>query len=155
MSDETKLLKDPQVVREVILDNYQYPHNHGLVDDPQYNSVHMASDSCIDDIHVQAKIKDGIIEDIVFDGTACAISTASTSIMTDLVKGKTVEQARLILKNYMAMINMQPYDEELLAEAGAFSGVSKQANRIKCATIGWHGLQQLLDESESEKHDGK
>ena len=92
MNDMTKgLLNDPDILRELIMDHYQYPHNHKLTEDTSYASVHMASDSCIDDITVQSKITDGKIEDIRFDGVACTISTASTSMMTDLLKGKTVE----------------------------------------------------------------
>ena len=149
-----ELLKDPMVLREIILDHYEYPRNHGLKKhDEHYHDVHMASESCIDDIHVQAYIKDGVIEDIVFDGVACTISTASTSIMTELVKGKTLEEAREIMENYYAMIAGKPYNEELLDEAVCLKGVSKQANRIKCATIGWHGLEELL--KTEEQNDGK
>ena len=70
--------------------------------------------------------------------------------MTDLVKGKTVPEAKVIIENYLAMIDGREYDEELLQEAIALQGVSKQANRIKCATIGWHGLEKLLAESEKK-----
>jgi len=141
-------LKDPLLLREIIMDHYEYPRNHKLHDG--YPEAHMASESCIDDIHVQALIKDGIIEDVAFEGVACTISTASTSIMTELVKGKTVEEAKVIMDNYFAMIDGKPYDEELLQEAVALQGVSKQANRIKCATIGWHGLEKLIAESEED-----
>ena len=76
---ESDLLNDPMVLRELIMDHYQYPHNHGLVtNDAGYLSRHMASDSCIDDITVQSKIADGRVQDVRFDGTACTISTAST-----------------------------------------------------------------------------
>ena len=93
MSNTNDMLNDPEILRELIMDHYQYPHNHKLTEEADYKSVHMASDSCIDDITVQSKIKDGKIEDIRFDGVACTISTASTSMMTDLLKGKTVEEA--------------------------------------------------------------
>ena len=68
--------------------------------------------------------------------------------MTDLVIGKTIEEAREIIKNYLAMINHEEYDEELLEEANVFQNTYKQANRIKCATIGWNGLKQMLDDLE-------
>ena len=150
MSDD--LLKDPAVLRELIMDHYQYPHNHGLVENNEnYKSVHMASDSCIDDITVQSKIKDGKIEDIRFDGYACTISTASTSMMTDLLKGKTVEEARKIMTNYFAMVDHKEYDPDILDEAVAMQNVYKQANRIKCATIGWKAMEEMIDESEEKK----
>ena len=150
----SSLLKDPMILREILLDHYEYPHNHKLTDNPAFREAHMASDSCIDDIRVQAKITDGIIEDVRFDGRACTISTASTSMMTDLVKGKSIADARVIMDNYFAMIDGREYDEDLLEEAVALQGVSKQANRIRCATIGWRGLKQLIEESEAE-NDGK
>ena len=144
----SELLKDPMVLREIIMDHYEYPRNHHLSEDQHYHQAHMASESCIDDIKVQALIEDGVIKDVLFDGVACTISTASTSIMTELVKGKTVEEAKEIIANYYNMIDQKEYDEEMLQEAVAFNGVGKQANRIKCATIGWHGLEQCIDESE-------
>ncbi len=149
-----ELLKDPMVLREIILDHYEYPRHHHLVEDESYHQAHMASESCIDDIHVQALIKDNIIQDINFEGVACTISTASTSMMTELLIGKTLEEAKEIISNYYAMIDGREYDEEMLNEAISLQGVSKQANRIKCATIGWHGIEQLINESE-EDHDSK
>lgn len=151
MSNDSNLLNDPMVLRELIMDHYQYPHNHQLTREEGYHSVHMASDSCIDDITVQSRIKDGKIEDIRFDGTACTISTASTSMMTDLLKGKTVEEANKIIANYFAMIDHEDYDPELLDEAVAMQNVYKQANRIKCATIGWKAIKEMIDESEGGK----
>ncbi len=147
MSD---LLKDPMVLREIIMDHYEYPRNHKLTDNCAYCTAHMASDSCIDDIKVQTLIEDGFIKDVVFDGVACTISTSSTSIMTELVKGKSIAEAKEIMKNYFDMIDQKEYDEEMLEEAVAFNGVGKQANRIKCATIGWNGLKQCIEESESK-----
>lgn len=110
----------------------------------------MAMDSCIDDITVQAKIKDGLIVDVVFDGVACVISTASTSIMTLLLKGKTLEQAKELIKTYNLMIDLKEYDASQLGEAIAFSNVGKQANRIGCATIGWRAMSEIIEESEEK-----
>lgn len=150
MENEKSLLTDPDVLRELILDHYQYPHNHSLKNDSSYRSVHMASDSCIDDITVQSDIEDGKIKDIRFDGVACTISTASTSMMTDLLKGKTIEEAKKIIDNYMAMVDGKEYDADMLDEAVAMKNVYKQANRIKCATIGWKAIREMIDESEGK-----
>lgn len=147
MSD---LLKDPMILRQIIMDHYEYPRNHELTKNPEYHEKHMASDSCIDDIYVQSKIKDGVVEDIRFDGEACTISTASTSIMSELLQGKTLAEAKKIIENYFNMIDNKPYDEDLLEEAVAFFNVGKQANRIKCATIGWKAMKQMIEESEDE-----
>lgn len=139
---------DPQLMRDIIMDHYEYPRNHSLVEDSKYISKHMDSDSCIDDITVQADIENDVIKDIRFDGVACTISTSSTSIMTELVLGKTLDEAREIVKNYFAMIDEEDFDDDLLEEAIAFKNVGKQANRINCATIGWKALRQMLEESE-------
>ena len=144
------LMDDPMILRSIILDHYEYPRNHELTEKEDYKKKHMASESCIDDIYVQAKIEDGIVEDIRFDGVACTISTASTSIMSELLKGKTTQEAKHIIENYYQMIDQKEYDEELLEEAVAFHNVGKQANRIKCATIGWKAMEELLLESEEK-----
>lgn len=141
---------DPQYMREIIMDNYQYPHNKELTKEDGYLSRHMASDSCIDDITVQAKFKDGKIKDVRFDGEACTISTASTSIMTQLMEDKTIEEARDIIQNYFNMIDQKDYDEDLLEEAVAFQNVGLQANRINCATIGWRALKEMIEQEEAE-----
>ena len=149
MSEFESMLDDPQVLRELIMDHYKYPHNHSLTDDMKYRKVHMSSDSCIDDITVQSDIEDGVIKDIRFDGVACTISTASTSIMSDLLKGKTLAEAKAIVEQYMNMVDGKDYEAAVLEEAVAMKNVYKQANRIKCATIGWKAIQQMIEESEA------
>lgn len=141
---------DNAMLRNIIMDHYQYPRNHTLVQNDQYISKHMDSESCIDDITLQARIENGTIQDMRFDGQACAVSTASTSILTELMIGKSLKEAQVIMDNYMAMIDEKEYDSELLEEAIAFQGVGKQANRINCATIGWKAMQEILDESEEK-----
>ena len=147
MNETERLLNDPAVLRELIMDHYQYPHNHKLLRAADYLSAHMASDSCIDDITVEAKIEDGVIKDVRFDGVACTISTASTSMMTDLLIGRTVDEAIEVIDNYFSMIEGKEYDADLLEEAVAMKNVWKQANRIKCATIGWNAMKKMILES--------
>ena len=145
---------DPMLLRQIIMDHYEYPRNHELTDQAGYLSKRMNSASCIDDITVQAKIEDGIIKDVRFAGVACTISTASTSIMTELVKDKPIKDAELIMQNYFMMVDQKSYDEDLLEEAIAFQNVGKQANRINCATTGWRALRSLIKESQGDI-DGK
>ena len=147
MSD---LMNDPMVLRQILMDHYEYPRNHELTHDETYYTRHMASDSCIDDIHVEAKIENRIIKDIRFDGVACTIATAATSIMSELLMGKNIDDANHIINNYHAMIDGQEYDADLLEEAIALHTVGKQANRIKCATIGWKAMEEMIAESESK-----
>lgn len=141
-------LDNPQLLREIIMDHYDHPRNRGLVDDESYQKVNMNSETCIDDLDIQVKFDGDKIADLRYDGEACAICTSSTSIMSELVIGKTKEEAKAIIENYMNMIYERDYDEEMLEEAIAFKNTHKQANRIKCATLGWNGLIQLIKESE-------
>ena len=127
------------------MDHYEYPRNKGLKNDKSYVSVNLDSESCIDNIDLEVKIEDGVIKDICFDGKACTISTSSTSIMSELLKGKSVSEAKVIIDNYIAMLHGREYDEDLLEEANAFVNTSKQANRIKCATLSWCGMKDILD----------
>ncbi len=139
-------IKDnPMMLREIIMDHYQNPRNKREINDSRYFTVHMDSASCIDDIYVQLLIENGVIVDCAWHGTSCAISTASTSIMTELLMGKSEKEAMNILNNYNNMINEEPYDEEVLGEAIAFINTSKQPSRIKCATIGWRGVKEIFD----------
>lgn len=143
---------NPGYMREILMDHYEYPRHKSLDEnDADYLSRHMASESCIDDITVQAKIRDGRIHDVHFDGVACTISTASTDIMADLLEGKTIEEANEIIDNYFKMIDQQEFDEDLLEEAAALQNVGKQANRIKCATIGWNAMKEMIEESQESK----
>lgn len=143
-------MNDPMVLRQILMDHYEYPRNHKLTNDPAYMKRHMASDSCIDDIIVESKINDGVIEDIRFDGVACTIATASTSMMSELLSGKTIDEAKVIIENYHNMIDQKEFDEELLQEAIALHTVGRQANRIKCATIGWKAIEEMIHESEGK-----
>ena len=107
-------LNDPMIKREIIMDHYENPRNKGLVDDPRYIKVNMNSESCIDDIDIQILVEGNIIKDFRFDGVGCTISTASTSILSELVIDQSIEHAYEIIKNYDSMIKELSYDEELL-----------------------------------------
>ena len=143
----------PMMMRQIIMDHYEHPHNKRTPTNDKYLKINMNSESCIDNIDVFLLVEDGIVKDCCFDGIGCTISTASTSIMTDLVIGKTIKEAYNIIDNYRKMIHEDEFDEELLEEAIVLINTSKQASRIKCATIGWNGLTELLDESKGDKHE--
>ena len=134
-----------EMMREIIMDHYSNPRNFREEKDPAYKTVYMDSTSCIDKIYVQAKIENNILVDVCWHGIGCAISKASTSIMSELLKGKTIEQANEIIKNYLAMIHEEKYDESILDEAIVFMNTSRQDARIKCATIGWNGMNKILE----------
>ena len=147
-------MMDESLKRAIIMDHYTKPHNKGLKDDESYKVIHMASDSCIDDITVQVKVENDVVKDVRFDGVGCTIAFSSTSIMTDLVKNKKVDDALHIIDEYYNMIDEKPYDEgdeDLLEEANAFDTLYKQANRIKCGTIGIKAINSLLREYKNEE----
>ena len=138
-----------EIKREIIMDHYAEPRNKRHIDDTSYASKHMASDSCIDDITVYIKTCDDRVIDAAFDGVGCTISTASTSIFTELIKGKTVSEALELIHEYENMISEKTYDEDKLQELNAFSTLSKQANRINCGLIGARGFKTILEESKN------
>ncbi len=136
--------------RGIILDHYQNPRNRGLIEDETYKKTHQASESCIDDLHLQIFVDQNVIKDARFDGEACTISTSSTSIISEMIVGKTIEEAKEIIRNYQLMCTGEAYDEDLLEEANAFSELYKQANRIKCGLIGPEGFLLLLNGENNE-----
>lgn len=137
---------DETFLREIILMHYDKPNNK--VDDnvllENYLSYHNKSESCIDDIKVFLLIENELIKDAKFSGLGCAISTASTDILCDLLKDKSVKSALEILDQYWLMIQHETFDEQLLQELMAFKNIYQQPNRIKCALIGKHAIEQLL-----------
>lgn len=140
-----RISDNPSLIREIIMDHYEYPRNKKLKNDSNYSKVNLDSESCIDNIDLEVLVEDNKIKDICFDGVACTISTASTSIMSELLRDKTIEEANIIIENYLNMLYGKKYDEEILGEAAAFVNTSKQANRIKCATMSWNGLKDIIN----------
>lgn len=139
---------DEHLKRSIMIEHYQNPLNKGLIDDDAYKRINMNSKTCIDNLDFACKIKNGIIEDIRFDGEACAISTSSASIMTELLKGKTIEEAFDIIKNYENMIEEKPYDSNLLEDANCYDEIYKQPNRKKCALLPYEGLKKILEKGD-------
>ncbi len=139
---------DENLKREVILDNYSNPSNKTRVEDERYIYKNSNNSSCIDNIDIWVLIEEGIIKDLKFDGEACAISTASTSIMTKELVGKTIEEAKKFIENFYNMIEEQTYDKAILNEALAFDTIYKQANRKTCATLPYKGILDAMEEYE-------
>ena len=103
--------------------------------------------SCGDEITLELRVKDGVIEDAAFVGDGCAISQASANIMIDLIKGKTVAEAQKLAATFTGMIKGQVTDEDSLdqlEDAQAFKDIAHMPARVKCATLGWHTLDEVL-----------
>lgn len=139
-----------EVYREIILENFQHPYNKETVDDSKYIKVNSSNPNCIDNIDLYLLIEDDTIKDVKFNGEACAISTASTSIMIKNIIGKTLEEAKEYLYNFSYMINEAPYDESLLNEGVAFSEIYKQNNRKSCCWLPYKGLDKAFETYENK-----
>ena len=138
---------DEKLRKSIILEHYNNPLNKGLLNDTSYEKINMNSPTCIDNLDFEIKIENDIVTDIKYDGEACAISTSSSSIMTDLIIGKSVEEAKEIIDNFYAMINEEKYDEEILGEANCYCEIYKQPNRKKCALLPYEGLKKVIDKN--------
>ncbi len=141
-----------EMKREIILDHYKSPSNKKEnFDTTNFKSIRMDSDSCIDDLTIYLKIEDDIIKEAYFNGIGCAISTASTDILCDLVINKSLKEALNIIENYHHMLHEENYDESVLEELNAFSNTYKQAARIKCASIGSIGIDKIILGDKNER----
>ena len=121
--------------------------NREEVKDESYFYENSNNASCIDNINIWVKIDNDVIKDIKFTGEACAISTASTSIMIKNMIGMNVEDAIKYVNNFMNMINEEPYDDTNFEEALVFDETYKQASRKTCATLPYRGIIKLLEEN--------
>lgn len=126
---------DSKMRRDIILSHYQNPVNKGLTKEEGYLHHSKSSSSCIDSIELMVKVNNDIIEDIKFDGEACAICTSATSIMISKLLGKTISEAQNIIINYNKMINEEEYDKELLGELNVYDEMYKQPSRKNCALL--------------------
>ena len=137
---------DSNLRRSIILDNYNNPNNRERHDNDDYIKTNSRNISCIDNIDVYVKIKDNTIKDITYEGEACAISISSSSIISNLLKDKTLEQAKEIINNYYNMIEEKEYNKELLEEANVFDEIYKQPSRKMCATLIVRGIEEIINE---------
>ncbi|MDX6256097.1 MAG: nitrogen fixation protein NifU [Frankiales bacterium] len=127
------------IYQEIILDHYKRPHHKGLRD-PFDAEVHHVNPTCGDEVTLRVKLDGDTVVDVSYDGQGCSISQASTSVMTDLVIGRTVPEALALSEDFLAMMQskgqLEP-DEDVLEDAVAFVGVSRFPARIKCALLAW------------------
>ena len=134
---------DADLKREIILDNYSNPFHKETKRD--YLKANANNISCIDNINIYIKLDGNIIIDAAFDGEACAISTASASIMIKNIIGLTIEEANNYLKNFENMIYEKNYNKELMGEALVFDDICKQESRKTCATLAYRGLEKIIN----------
>ena len=136
--------------QEMVLDHNNRPRNFHKLDNAS-NTADGYNPLCGDQISVYLKVEDGVIADVGFQGVGCAISKSSASMMTQSVKGKTVEEAEALFEEFHAMVTRDPgteYKASGLGELEVLSGVCAFPNRIKCASLAWHTLTASLHDSQ-------
>ena len=137
---------DSSTKREVILEHYQNPVNRVTDDVEGYVKVNSNNESCIDNINLFIKFNDNKIEDIKFSGEACAISTASTSIMIQNLIGMDIDEALDYINNFTKMLNEEKYEAKDFKDAVVFDETYKQANRRTCVTLPYKGIIKAIED---------
>lgn len=135
-----------ELYQEIILDHNRRPRNRGRVASAN-REAEGHNPLCGDQVKVTLITEAGLVTEIAFEGQGCAISTASASLMTEAVKGKTVEEAEKIFREFQEMVTEtgEPTDHSDLGELEVFAGVREHPVRIKCATLPWHTLHAALE----------
>ena len=139
--------------QEVILDHYKRPLNKSLKGNPTVQ-VHHVNTSCGDEITLNLHTDGTLVSEVSWDGVGCSISQASTSVVSDLIRGRTINEALTIIEAFQAMIQSKGSDsgdEELLGDGVAFAGVSKFPARVKCALLGWMAVKDAISQATAQK----
>lgn len=139
------------VYNELIMEHSMNSYNKKELKDADYCEMGH-NPNCGDEIKLELKLDGDIIEDMAFSGHGCAISQASTSIMIDTLKGKTILEAKEIIETFIGMIKREITDEadlEKLEDAIAFKNVSNMPARVKCALLAWHTIEDMLEKREN------
>jgi nitrogen fixation protein NifU and related proteins len=135
-----------ELYQEVILDHNKRPRNFGPLAEAN-RRAEGRNPLCGDHLSVQVDVEDGVIKGVAFEGAGCAISRASASLMTDAVKGKSVEEAEQMFEEFHQMVTsgVEEAVEESLGKLAVFCGVREYPSRVKCASLAWHTLHAALE----------
>ena len=131
-----------ELYQEVILDHSKSPRNFGVLD--QYTcTAEGKNPMCGDQLTVYVDIKDDIVSDVSYRARGCAISIASASMMTSIIKGKTIEEVNILFDKFHKLcMGEEVEDDDDIERLRALSGVSKFPTRVKCATMSWHAVRE-------------
>ena len=141
-----------QLYTDVILEYNKDKTNKRKISSPTVHE-HGHNPSCGDDIDIEAKVENGVITDLAYTGTGCAISQASTAMMAELLQGRTVEEGLRLCRLFLDMIRGKVTDDSQLEELEAaitLKDISQMPVRVKCATLGWHTLEMALEKVEKQ-----
>ncbi|CAM2971296.1 Fe-S cluster assembly sulfur transfer protein SufU [Paenibacillus sediminis] len=130
--------------RRVIIDHYKNPRNKGAFEDDAV-TVNLNNPTCGDRISLQLKVEDGVVQDARFMGEGCSISMSSASMMTEAIKGKSMEQALDLADKFSKLMQGEQVDFDEYEDLEALSGVNKFPARIKCATLAWNALKKGIN----------
>ncbi|MGB8452609.1 MAG: SUF system NifU family Fe-S cluster assembly protein [Anaerocolumna sp.] len=136
-----------QIYTEVLQEHTNSKRNKHHILNPTVK-LNGVNPSCGDEIELELRLKDGVIDDAGYTGKGCAISQASASIMIDLIKGKTLEVALNLTDTFLGMIKHEIIEEEkleILEDAAALKDISHMPARVKCAVLGWHTLKDCIN----------
>lgn len=136
-----------QLYQEVILDHNKNPRNFGELPEATHSSIGH-NPLCGDHIEIFLNVAGGVIEDVKFKGVGCAISRASASIMTTVLKGKTIEEAKQLFERFHRVITSEPdehIDTDELGKLSVFAGVREFPARVKCASLAWHTMVAAIE----------
>ena len=139
------------VYNELIMEHSMNSYNKKKLENADYCEIGH-NPNCGDEITLELKVNGDVIEDMAFSGHGCAISQASTSIMIDTLKGKTIKEAKEIIKIFIEMIKRETTSEEelkKLEDAIAFRNVSNMPARVKCALLAWHTVEDMLNKNQN------
>ena len=131
--------------RETVMQHAQRPHNFGPLEAPTVR-VGGHNPSCGDRIELYFKVEDGRIAEARFTGHGCAISQSSASMMTDLIRGRTLAEALELQRKFKAMVVEAEPPDPALGDLAALAGVAKLPARVKCATLAWNALEQAIEQ---------
>jgi nitrogen fixation protein NifU and related proteins len=132
--------------QEVVLDHGRRPRNYGTLENPSHKGEGF-NPLCGDQLKLYLKVTDGRIDDVKFEGSGCAISKASASLMTSTLKGKSVSEAETLFEQFHHMVTHgkdERPDPEKLGKLAVLAGVSEYPTRVKCASLAWHTLKAAL-----------
>lgn len=135
------------IYNELIMEHSMNSYNKKKLENADYQELGH-NPNCGDEITLELKLDGNKIVDMAFTGHGCAISQASTSIMIDTLKGKTIEEAKKIIETFIEMIKREEKDEEklkILEEAIAFRNVANMPARVRCALLAWHTIEDMLE----------
>ncbi len=127
--------------QELIIKHYRRPHNRGLLEGAT-SVVSLRNPTCGDEITLQMRVVDGVIEGVRFEGNGCSISQASASMMSEMMEGRTVEESRALLARFTELMHgsEEAAGDRALGDLRALSGVAKYPARVKCALLAWNAL---------------